>query len=579
MNVLGISCFYHDAAAALYRDGALVAAAEEERFTRRKHDSEFPAHAARYCLESAGLTIDQIDRVVFYEKPLRKFGRILVSAANAFPDSFGMFRYAMRVWWSQKLWTTRIIREELGYTGKIVFGDHHLSHAASAFFVSPFERAAILTADGVGEWTTCALWLGEGRTIRPIEEIRFPHSIGLLYSALTGYLGFEVNEGEYKVMGMAAYGRPTQVDGLRRLIDVRADGSFRLDMRYFAFEGQRRALSRRFYDEFGPPRERDAPLDQRYADLAASLQRLTEDTLVAIAHHLWERTRVDDLCMAGGVALNCLANARIARETPFQRVFIQPAAGDAGGALGAAAHVSHSLLDEPRATTMDHAYWGPSWSTTEVRAFLDRNAVPYTVLDDAALARAVATRLAANEVVGWFHGRMEFGPRALGARSILASPIDPQMKDILNERIKHREAFRPFAPAVLTEDAAQYFDLDAPSPFMLLTAQVRPEMRDKIPAVTHEDGTARVQMVDRAVNPLYYDVIAEFKRQTGVAVLVNTSFNVRGEPIVCTPEDAYRCFAATDIDALAIENCIVTHKKALAGPPRTAAAGAGEVIL
>lgn len=579
MNVLGISCFYHDAAAALYCDGLLIAAAEEERFTRLKHDSEFPSNAARYCLAEAGLTSQDIDYVVFYEKPVRKLERIIATSIKTFPLSFGMFRYAAGVWLSKKLWITQIIRKELGYSGRILFGDHHLSHAASAFFVSPFDRAAILTVDGVGEWTTCALWIGEGQTIRPLEEIRFPHSIGLLYSALTGYLGFEVNEGEYKVMGMAAYGEPTRYDDLRRLIDVRGDGSFRLDMRYFAFEHKRRSLSSRFFREFGPARHPESALDQRFADLAASLQRLVEDTLVAIAEHLWKRTQVSNLCMAGGVALNCLANSRIAQETPFEHLFIQPAAGDDGGALGAAAYVSHALLDEPRRSTMQHAYWGPSWTTAEIAKFLDERSIEYVLLDDKQLVAEVASRLAADQVVGWFRGRMEFGPRALGARSILASPINPQMKDVLNEKIKHRESFRPFAPAVLREDVARYFELDRASPYMLFTAKVRPEFRNVIPAVTHVDGSSRVQTVDRGANGLFYDLIVEFKRLTQVPVLVNTSFNVRGEPIVCSPEDAYRCYALTDMDALVLENCLVTQKHPVMVDKRRLPADSGEVIL
>ena len=579
MDVLGISCFYHDAAAALYSDGQLVAAAEEERFTRHKHDAGFPAAAARYCLRQAGITARELDYVVFYEKPVVKLERILASVVDTFPGSFSLFHAAMRAWLPHKLWVPSIVRGALGYQGPILYGDHHLSHAASAFLVSPFDRAAVLTVDGVGEWTTAALGVGRDTTVDLQQEIRFPHSLGLLYSALTAFLGFEPNEGEYKVMGMAAYGQPTQCEAIRQLIDARPDGSFRLDMDYFAYHRELRALSARFRELFGEPRAPDAPLTPHYADLAASLQRVVEDTLVGMANHAWAQTRLDALCLAGGVALNGLANTRTLRETPFQRLFIQPAAGDAGSAIGAAASVYHGVLGRPREFVMRHAYWGPEWGESDVRAFLDEHAIEYQALSDAELVRQVAALLARDQVVGWYRGRMEFGPRALGARSILASPRSPRMKDLLNEKIKHREPFRPFAPSVLLEEASRYFDLDCPSPFMLLIAPVRPEQRGVIPAVTHEDGTARLQTVTHEDNGLYYELIQEFRRLTGVPVLVNTSFNVRGEPIVCTPAEAYNCFAHTDMDAVALGNCFVTRKTLLAQYPGEPWRATAEVIV
>ncbi len=556
MNIIGISCLYHDAAACLYRDGEIVAAAEEERFTRRKHDDSFPVNAIRYCLDQGGIAPGEVDHVVFYEKPLLKFERILSSMIDTFPSSGSAFARAMEHWLTQKLWTRGLIRKHLP-AGALAFSEHHISHAASAFLVSPFEEAAILTADGVGEWTTTAVGVGRGGSLELLREIRFPHSLGLFYSAFTAYLGFEVNEGEYKVMGLAAYGRPNRTDEVRRLIDVAADGSFQLDMSYFGHHRSLTTFSRRFVEHFGPARHPEAEVEQRYADLAASVQQVLGDVLVRIATDLRRTTGLSRLAMAGGVALNGLANRRILREAGFDEVFIQPAAGDSGGAIGAAAYLAHSILGEPRTAPMRHAYLGPEFGDHEISGFLRAHNIDAARYDDGPLVERVADLLAAEQVVGWHRGRSEFGPRALGARSILASPRRAEMKDIINEKIKHRERFRPFAPSVPVEDAGRYFELDHESPYMLFIVPVRPERRAEIPAVTHEDGTARVQTVDGASNPLYYDLLRAFGRRTGTPVLVNTSFNVRGEPIVNTPAEAYNCFAHTGIDHLVLGNWLL----------------------
>jgi carbamoyltransferase len=560
MRILGVSCFYHDAAACLLQDGVIVAAAEEERFSRRKHDARFPTQAIRYCLDAAGVVPEELDYVVFYEKPLLKFERILASCGATFPFSRQMFVRAMQTWLQEKLWVGDRLRKELCYSGPLLYGEHHLSHAGSAYYVSPFEEAAVLTADGVGEWSTTAIGHGQGLDLELHEELHYPHSLGLLYSAFTTYLGFEANEGEYKVMGMAAYGQPRYVDEVRRLINVAADGSFALDLRYFAYHQSLRAISQEFVRLFGPPRRAEAELDSKYADLAASIQRVTEDTLVAIAQHAREATGARNLCLAGGVALNCVANARVLKEAGFERLYVQPAAGDSGGCIGAAGYLYHTVLRQPRVWTMDHAQLGPEYSDAEIGAFLDQAGVRYTRLDRDARVRGIARLLADGNVVGWFQGRMEFGPRALGGRSILANPRDPTMRDKLNAKIKHREPFRPFAPSVLAGSAPRYFDLRDDSPFMLLVADVHPDQREVIPAVTHADGTARVQTVTHAQQPLYYELIEAFGQLTGTPVLLNTSFNVRGEPIVCTPADAYNCFAHTDIDFLVLGSYLVSRE-------------------
>lgn len=563
MTILGVSCFFHDAAACLLQDGKPVAAASEERFTRKKHDADFPTNAIRYCLRQAKIIIDQVDYLAFYDKPFRKFDRILTQYLATFPRSHRAFLKALPVWAKQKLKMRELFTREIYYDGPIIFGEHHLSHAASAFLGSPFEEAAILTVDGVGEWDTATYGEGRGNEINLRKEIRFPHSLGLLYNAFTYYLGFRVNSDEYKVMGLAPYGKPNYVDQIREIIDLREDGSFSLNMKYFAYQHGLRMTNKRFDELFGgPPRIPESPLAQKNKDLAASIQALTEEALLRMANHLYEQTGLKNLCLAGGVALNCVANGRILRETPFENLFIQPAAGDAGGALGAASFVYHGLLGNERNFAMEHAYWGPEYSSEEIRLFLQNEEIPFRECRAEKVAHRAAQLLAEGKVVAWFQGRMEFGPRALGNRSILADPRNPNMKDILNQKIKFREGFRPFAPAVLADKASEYFELDQPNPFMLLTAQVRGDRQSEIPAVTHVDGSARVQTVSREHNPLFYQLIQEFDRQTGCPLVVNTSLNVRGEPIVCTLRDAYNCFRRSGLDVLVV-GCYVIDKKEL----------------
>jgi carbamoyltransferase len=586
LNILGLSCFYHDAGACLLRDGQLVAAAEEERFSRLKHDARLPIQAANYCLDAGDVDPEDLDYVIFYEKPLLKFERIVAGYAAMYPRSRGAFVKAMQTWLSQKLWVRGEIRDGLAFDGDILFGEHHLSHAASAFFPSPFDDAAVLTADGVGEWACTTLGVGHDIDLELSHEIRYPHSLGLLYSAFTAYLGFEVNEGEYKVMGMAAYGQATYVDKVRKLIRLLDDGSYRLDLRYLGYPHGLKSIDESFIDLFGPPRAAGADLEERFANIAASIQVVTEDAMLGLARRARRLSGSENLCMAGGVALNVLANARILRESGFKRLWIQPAAGDAGGCLGAATYLHHTVLRNPRRYRMDSAYLGPGYSNSDIYTFLEREGVQFTVLEDDQIAPCVARLLADNNVVGWFQGRMEFGPRALGARSILANPTDPTTKDTLNAKIKHREAFRPFAPSTLLEAASTYFDVGSPvgdveSPFMLLTARVRPDKQHLLPAITHLDGTARVQTVSRTQNPLYYALIEEFGKLTGVPVLVNTSFNVQGEPIVCTPSEAFNSFAHTDMDYLVMGNALVpaSSKRKLGAYPGTRLVHAGEEVV
>ncbi|MCK6555415.1 carbamoyltransferase [Candidatus Binatia bacterium] len=563
MNVLGISALYHDAAACLLRDGEVVAAAAEERFTRRKHDADMPVNAIKYCLEAGRLRIDDIDHIGFYEKPFVKFKRILYTHLACYPFSFTPFLKAIPSWMNEKLIIPSIIRQKTGYEGEVLMIEHHLSHAASSFLVSPFEEAAILTVDGVGEWSTATYGHGAGTDIRLFREIRFPHSLGLLYSAFTYYLGFKVNSAEYKVMGLAPYGRPIFYDQIRQLIDVRPDGSFHLDMRYFNYLTGLTMTNGKFDQLFGGPvRKPDDPLEQRHKDLAASVQKVTDDVMLLMANHIGKETGSRNLCLAGGVALNCVANGRILREGPFKHMYVQPAASDAGGAIGVASYIYHTLQRHDRNFVLRHDYLGPGYSEQEVREFLVGNDIPHTVLERDELLRRTAQLIADQQVVGWFQGRMEFGPRALGNRSILADARNPENRDRVNLKIKFRESFRPFAPAVLADRVGEYFELSEPSPFMLLVAQVRPDRRT-IPSVTHVDGSARVQTVERDTNPLFYDLIAEFDRLTGTPVIINTSFNVRGEPIVCSPADAYRCFVTTGMDYLVMGNCLLDKQKPL----------------
>ncbi|HKY32515.1 MAG TPA: carbamoyltransferase [Candidatus Polarisedimenticolia bacterium] len=562
MNVLGISAFYHDSAACLLRDGEVVAAASEERFSRKKHDSSFPAAAVRYVLGEGGITMKDVEYVGFYDKPILKFERILTTYVATFPKSFASFRKAIPLWLKEKLWVPVTIRRTLDFDGELLFGEHHLSHAASAFLVSPYSEAAILTLDGVGEWATATQGIGRGTDITMLQEIRFPHSLGLLYSAFTYFLGFKVNSAEYKVMGLAPYGQPRYYDTIMKdLIAVAEDGSFKMNMDYFAYDHGLTMTNGRFSELFGiPVREGESKLEQVHKDLAASVQKVTEEIVLRQARDLHRRTGLTRLCMAGGVALNCVANGRVVRETPFKEIFVQPAAGDAGGAVGVAAWIYHSILGRERTRVWRHAYLGPQFSTEEIRAYLERQGQPYDEHDREELLAQTARLIGGQNVVGWFQGRMEFGPRALGNRSILADARNPANKDVVNLKIKFRESFRPFAPTVLAERAGEYFELECESPYMLLVAQVRPDKRH-IPSVTHVDGSARIQTIDRSQNALYYDLIKEFDRQTGCPVIINTSFNVRGEPIVCTPHDAYLCFMRTHMDYLVMDRFILDKKK------------------
>jgi len=590
MNILGLSCFYHDAAAALLQDGVLIAAAEEERFSRKKHDSGFPSHSIRFCLRQAGIDVRDLDYVVFYEKPFVKFERILMTSLQTVPKSFKLFGQAMKSWLVDRLWVKGVIQSELGVESKkILFSDHHVSHAASAFLCSPFSEAALLTVDGVGEWATASSGVGSGNDIRLNKEIRFPHSLGLLYSVFTAFLGFEVNEGEYKVMGMAPYGTPRYVDKVYKLIHTDSDGSFRLNMDYFSYHySPDRAFNSKFVDLFGAPREPEslfftaasgypvyfgarptnfeslAKLNEHYADIAASIQVVTEEVLLHMAKALHRETGLKRLCMAGGVALNSVANGRLLRETPFEEIYIQPAAGDSGGALGAALYVYHSLLGQPRRFVMEHAYWGEKFSTGEVRDFLARENLDNEVFDDEEkLLDRVVDALQNGKVAGWFQGGFEWGPRALGHRSILADPRRNDAKDIVNVKIKFREPYRPFAPSVLEERSEEFFALPAPerhypNRFMLYVAKVHESAQPRIPATTHVDGSARLQTVRRDTEPRYYRLIEKFGAATGVPVLMNTSFNLRGEPIVTTPADAVKTFFNSGLDLLVLENCVIT---------------------
>jgi carbamoyltransferase len=583
--ILGISAFYHDSAAALLRDGVIVAAAQEERFTRKKHDAGFPEHALRYCLERSGISSRDLDWVCFYDKPLLKFDRLLETFLGYAPRGFSMFRSALPVWLGDKLHIPRTLTKALGCRPRnpYVFPEHHESHAASAFYPSPFESAAIVTMDGVGEWTTTSIGVGERNKLRLTHEIQFPHSLGLLYSAFTFYCGFKVNSGEYKLMGLAPYGEPRFVDLIRKhLIDLKEDGSYRLDLRYFDYCAGKQMTSPAFHSLFGgPPRSPESPLTQHHMDLAASIQKVTEEVMLRTARHVHALTGQKNLCLAGGVALNCVGNGRILREGPFERIWIQPAAGDAGGALGAAQFLWHHLLDKPRPVVPDDSQsgslLGPHYDNDTVRDALIAAGLEFEEHEhEFEFLAHVADLIEQENVIGWFQGKMEFGPRALGSRSILGDARSPKMQSVMNLKIKFRESFRPFAPIVLREDASHWFDI-APqhdSPYMLVVAPVRDErrkpvaqglfgldklkqLRSVVPAITHVDFSARLQTVDDARNPRLAGLLRRFKEKTGCPVLINTSFNVRGEPIVCTPQDAIRCFLGTEMDVLAIENFVV----------------------
>lgn len=591
MKILGISAFYHDSAAALVIDGRIEAAAQEERFTRKKHDASFPRAAIDFCLKEGAVRADELDAVVFYDKPLLKFERILETFLSYAPRGFRSFLAAIPAWLGEKLFVSSIVRKELGFEGEVLFTEHHESHAASAFYPSPFEEAAIVTLDGVGEWTTTSWGIGRGNRIELVEEMHFPHSLGLLYSAFTYFTGFRVNSGEYKLMGLAPYGEPKYVDLiLRELVDLKEDGSFKLNMDYFDYCAGLKMTNDRFARLFGgPPRSPQSEITQREMDIARSIQAVTEEIMLKIAKYAHARSGMRNLCLAGGVALNCVGNGRILREGPFEDIWIQPAAGDAGGAIGAALLAWHEYFGADRKIAAGRdsqrgSYLGPWFSNESIESFLKENGIHYERIAEEQLPDRIAELCAGGKVIGWFRGRMEFGPRALGSRSIIGDPRSPTMQRTMNLKIKFRESFRPFAPSVLLEYARDYFEIDGESPYMLLTARVKRErcrecteeekaacglaklnvVRSEIPAVTHVDYSARLQTVRREDNPAFYDMIEAFRKRTGCPLVVNTSFNVRGEPIVCTPYDAYRCFMRTEMDYLLIGSFLLD--KSLQGP-------------
>ena len=594
MRLLGLSAFYHDSAAALVEDGRIVAAAQEERFTRKRHDAGFPTEAIRYCLQAGKVNLDQVDHVVFFEKPLIKFERLLETYLANAPRGFNSFRMAIPAWIKDKLFQRPNLEKALSafaasgsVADKLLFAEHHQSHAASAFFPSPFEEAVVLTMDGVGEWATTSVWVGRGDKLEPKREILWPHSIGLLYSAFTYYTGFKVNSGEYKVMGLAPYGEPKYAGPiLDKLIDLKGDGSFWLDQSYFSYATGLTMTSRKFHALFGgPPRDPASRLTQRDMDLAASVQKVTEEIMLRLTRNLANKYGIKNLCLAGGVALNCVANGKVLRDGAFERIWVQPAAGDAGGSVGAALAAYHNHFGRPRDISnaidgMQGAFLGPEFDQTDIEHRLAAVGARFSIVAESDLFERTCDAVEAGHAVGWFQGRMEFGPRALGARSILGDPRNPQMQKTLNLKIKYRESFRPFAPSVLREDVADYFELSIDSPYMLLVADVMRNrrrvmsadeerlfgidklnvVRSEIPAVTHVDHSARIQTVHAETNPRYHALLSAFKRRTGCSVLVNTSFNVRGEPIVCSPEDAFRCFMGTEMEMLAIGNCLLWKK-------------------
>ena len=592
-NIVGISAYYHDSAAALLRDGEIVAAAQEERFTRKKHDSSFPTNAVRYCLSEAGLSLSEVDQVVFYDKPLVKFERLLETYLSYAPRGLRSFIAAMPIWLKEKLFLKETLRRELTEIGgckrsdlpQLLFSEHHQSHAASAFFFSPYDRAAVLCLDGVGEWATTSVWLGKANNLEPLWEIDFPHSLGLLYSAFTYFTGFRVNSGEYKLMGLAPYGEPKYVNLiLDKLLDLKEDGTFRVDMSYFNYCTGLTMTNRKFDDLFGgPARRAENAITQREMDIAASIQKVTEEVILRLVRTVHQETGEDYLCLAGGVALNCVANGRTLREGPFKGIWIQPAAGDAGGALGAAAvawyqyHGANRNIDDSGQDLMGGSYLGPRYTVDEIKRTLQKFGAHYVEIEEEGLPARVGKLIGQENVVGWFQGRMEFGPRALGARSILGDPRSAKMQSVMNRKIKYRESFRPFAPSVLCDRVSDYFEHEGASPYMLIVAPVRDDLRvpmteaqkslfgveklkikrSELPAITHVDYSARVQTVHEESNPKFYRLLKAFEGQTGCAVVVNTSFNVRGEPIVCTPEDAYRCFMRTEMDYLVLENLLL----------------------
>jgi len=571
MYILGISCFYHDASAALLKDGKIVAASQEERFTRKKHDTSFPINAIKYCLESQNISIDDIDYIGFYEKPLIKFERVLYQHLQMFPLSWKTFINWMPNWFNEKLRILKIIKKEFKYKKSVLFIEHHLAHAAGSFLISPFDRAAILSIDGVGEWTTTAYGIGEKDNIKLLKEIKFPHSIGLLYSTITAYLGFSVNNSEYKVMGLAPYGDMNKktnpyYEKLKKVIDIKEDGSFRFNMDYFAYH---------FYDKMpsvklcelldGPVRKPESDITERHKDIAAALQLITEEVIIKILKHLHKETKCDNLVLAGGVALNSVGNGKLLKNTGFKKIWIQPDPGDGGTCIGAAMYIYNTILENKRKYVLNDAYLGPGYSDNEIKEFLDKNNIKYNEFkNDKELIKKSAELIFKDNVLGWFQGRMEWGPRALGSRSILSNACNPKMQELLNLKVKHREKFRPFAPVVCEDDALKYFECDKPIPlptdFMLMVYPIKEKWHKKIPAVTHVDGSGRLQTIRRKQNPKYYDVIKEFGKLSKIPIIINTSFNIRGEPIACTPYDAYKCMMGTGIDYLVMGKYLIKRQ-------------------
>ncbi len=571
MYILGLSCYYHDSAACIIKDGKLIAAAEEERFTRKKHDNSFPVNAAKFCLMEAGIAAKEVNYVAFYEKPFLKFERLLAQQIDGFPVTWPVFIKSMPSWINEKLRVPRIIRKKLGYKGDIFFIQHHMAHAASSFLVSPFDEAAVLTVDGVGEWTTTSLGYAKGNEIILKKHIKFPHSIGLLYSTITAYLGFSVNNSEYKVMGLSAYGNMNRETNpyykkLKTVIDIKEDGSYKLDMSYFIYQYKARMPSKKLCDLLGSPaRNGNSEMEKRYEDIAAALQLVLEDTMTAMLKHLYNETKCENLIFAGGVALNSVYNGKILKNTKFKKIWIQPNATDGGTSVGAAYYAYNVILGHKRNFVMNDAYFGPGYKYNEIKDFLEKNNIKYSEFgNEEELVKKTAKIIYENNVVGWFQGRMEWGPRALGARSILSNACNKEMQDILNLKVKHREKFRPFAPVVCEDDALKYFDCDVPIPepadYMLMVYPIKKEWHKKIPAVTHIDGSGRLQTIRREQNETYYDVIKEFGKLSGIPILINTSFNIRGEPIVCSPEDAYRCMMGTGIDCLVMDKFLIWRK-------------------
>ncbi len=572
MYILGISCYYHDASAALLKDGIIVAAAEEERFTRKKHDTSFPINAIKYCLKSQNITINEVKYVGFYEKPFLKFERVLSQHLEMFPLSFKTFLSSLPSWINEKMRVPRAVKKKLKYNGDILFIEHHLAHAASSFLVSPFKEAAILTIDGVGEWTTTAYGLGKDKDIHLMKEIKFPHSLGLLYSALTAYLGFSVNNSEYKVMGLAPYGdmnRKTNhyYQKLLKVIDIKDDGSYRLDLSYFVYHYKDRMPSAKLCELLeGPITKKGAEMTERHQNIAAALQLVYEDVLFKMLNHVHKKTKCKNVVLAGGCGLNSVANGKILGNTPFEKIWIQPNSSDGGTSIGVASYIYNTILNRERDYVLNDAFLGPKYSSEEIKSFLEQNGVKYhTFKDKKDIVKSTAKMVYENKVIGWFQGGMEWGPRALGSRSILANPCNPKAKELLNEKVKHREKFRPFAPVVCEDDALEYFECDEPIPeptdFMLMVYPIKKKWHKVIPSVTHVDGSGRLQTIRRSQNEMYYDAIKEFGKLSGIPIMINTSFNIRGEPIVCTPFDAYKCMMGTGIDCLVMDKFLIYREE------------------